>query len=131
MIQKTGNGTRGAHAARGASEVLCASFVTAGATAEYLRRRGDAAVVFVVTEGDEDVALADYVIARLDGPTEAAPFVRRVLESGAAEELRQRAPDPDFPGVHVDDLGRCVEVDRFDRALRCAPVDDLLEVTRC
>lgn len=131
MIQKTGNGTRGAHAARGASEVLCASFVTAGATAEYLRRRDDAEVVFVVTEGDEDVALADYVIARLDGPTEAAPFVRRVLESGAAEELRQRAPDPDFPGVHVDDLGRCVEVDRFDRALRCAPVDDLLEVTRC
>ncbi len=131
VIQKTGNGTRGAHAARGAGEVLCASFVTAAATTEYLRCRHPDEVVFVVTEGDEDVALAEYVIACLDGPTEVTPFVRRVLDSDAAEELRQRAPDPAYPGVHPEDLTRVVEVDRFDRALRCEPVEDLLEVRRC
>lgn len=131
VIQKTGNGTRGAHAARGAGEVLCASFVTAAATTAYLRHRDASEVVFVVTEGDEDAALADYVIACLDGPTQAAPFVRRVLDSDAAEELRQRAPDPAFPGVHPDDLERVIEMDRFDRALRCEPVEDLLEVRHC
>lgn len=131
VIQKTGNGTRGAHAAAGAGEVLCASFVTAGATSRYLRDHTDGSVVFVVTEGDEDIALAEYVIASLDGPTDVAPYLRRVLDSDAAEELRQRAPDPACPGVHPDDLDHVLAVDRFDRVLRCDPVEDLLEARPC
>lgn len=131
VIQKTGNGTRGAHVARGAGEVLCASFVTAAATTAYLRHRDAGEVVLVVTEGDEDAALADYVTSCLEGPTEVAPYLRRVVDSDAAEELRQRGPDPAFPGVHPEDLGRVLEVDRFDRALRCDSVEDLLEARLC
>lgn len=131
VIQKTGNGTRGVHAARGAGEVLCASFVTAGATTDHLLRRDAGEVVFVVTEGDEDLALADYVTACLEGPTDVAPYLRRVLDSDAAEELRQRGPDPACPGVHPDDLDHVLAVDRFDRALRCDPVEDLLEARPC
>lgn len=130
VIQKTGNGTRGAHAARGAGEVLCASFVTAGATTEFLRRRRGSEVVFVVTEGDEDLALADFVIASLTVPVDPEPYLQRVHDSEAGRELRERAPDPDFPGVHPDDLALAMEVDRFDRALRCEPYEDLLEVVR-
>lgn len=123
VIQKTGNGTRVAHAARGAGEVLCASFVTAGATVEYLRHRDADDIAFVVTEGDEDLALAEYVIACLDGATEAAPFVERVLASDAALELQERAHGAAFPGVHPDDVALATQVDRFDRALRCEPVE--------
>lgn len=132
VVQKTGNGTRGAHAARGSGEVLCASFVTASATTEVLRARGPAAeVVFVITEGDEDLALAEYVVASSAGPVDPTPFVERVLASRAAHELRERAHDPAFPGVHPDDLALAVEVDRFDRALRCTAHGDLLDVTYC
>lgn len=130
VIQKTGNGTRGAHAARGAGAVLCASFVTAGATTQVLRERQGSSIVFVVTEGDEDVALADFVIASLSGPVDPEPYLRRVHDSQAGRELRERAPDPNFPGVHPDDLALAMQVDRFDRALRCLPVEDLLEVRR-
>ena len=130
IIQKTGNGTRGAHAARGARTVLCASFVTAGATTEFLRARPGREVTFVVTEGDEDVALAEYVIARLSGAVDPAPYLQRVHDSAAGRELRERAPDPAFPGVHVDDLRLAMELDRFDHALRCQPLGDLLEVGR-
>lgn len=128
VIQKTGNGTRGAHAASGAGEVLCASFVTAGATTEYVRRHPGREIVLVVTEGDEDVALADFVIASLSGPVDPEPYLQRVHDSEAGRELRERAPDPDFPGVHPDDLALAMEVDRLDVALRCGPVEDLLEV---
>lgn len=131
VVQKTGNGTRGAHAARGAGRVLCASFVTAGATTRFLRDHRGSEVVFVVTEGDEDVALADYVIASLSGPADPAPYLGRVHDSEAGRELRERADDPAFPGVHEDDLSLGMEVDRFDRALRCEPLEDLLEVKRC
>lgn len=129
VVQKTGNGTRGAHASRGAGEVLCSSFVTAAATTRFLRARPDSEVTFVVTEGDEDVALADYVIASLSAPVDPAPYLQRVYASQAGGELRERAPDPAFPGVHEDDLSLAMEIDRFDRALRCAPFEDLLEVT--
>lgn len=129
VVQKTGNGTRGAHASRGAGEVLCSSFVTAAATTRFLRARPDSEITFVVTEGDEDVALADYVIASLSAPVDPAPYLQRVYASQAGGELRERAPDPAFPGVHEDDLSLAMEIDRFDRALRCAPFEDLLEVT--
>lgn len=128
VIQTTGNGTRGAHAARGACSVLCASFVTASATTQFLRQHPGSEVVFVVTEGDEDVALADFVMASLAGPVDAARYLQRVHDSEAGRELRERAPDPAFPGVHPDDLALAMDLDRFDRALRCEPVEDLLQV---
>lgn len=128
VIQTTGNGTRGAHAARGARAVLCASFVTAGATTQFLRQHPGREVVFVVTEGDEDVALADYVMASLAGPVDPAGYLQRVHDSEAGRELRERAPDPAFPGVHPDDLPLAMDLDRFDHAVTCVPLGELLEV---
>ena len=53
---------------------------------------------------------------------------RIVVQKTGNGTLRERAPDPDFPGVHPDDLGLAMEIDRFDRALRCEVYENLLEV---
>ena len=129
VIQKTGNGTRGAHAVAGAAHLFCASFVTAAATARALREVEPRTVALVVTEGEEDVAFADYLSALLCGDSpEPGPYLARVAASAAADELRERSHDAAFPGVHPDDLGLCLQVDRFDCALSAEPAGDLLRL---
>jgi len=129
VIMATGNGTRGAHAVRGADRVLCASFANATATAKVLSDRD--VILLVPTEGDEDQALADYLI-HLVGTQEApaaGPFLERVRCSKAGVECRARGLDPAFPGVHLDDLERCLEIDAFDFALGLEQTGTLLEAT--
>jgi 2-phosphosulfolactate phosphatase len=129
VIQQTGNGTRGAHAVAGTSHIFCASFLTAAATARALREADPAAVALVVTEGDEDVAFADYLSALLSGDRpEPAPYLARAASSAAAHELCERSHDAAFPGVHPDDLRLCLQVDRFDFALHTEPAGDLLRL---
>ena len=129
VVQITGNGTRGVYAVS-APHVLCASFVTATATARFLREERIRSVLFVPTEGDEDTALADYLIELLHGGGDPTDYLRRAEASPAAAELRQRGPDPAFPGVHPDDLTRCLEVDRFDFALEAIPQGVLRKLER-
>lgn len=133
VIQVTGNGTRGAYAAGAAAVVLCASFVTATATVRAVRAAAPGRLLLVPTEGDEDVALADYLVAMLDGgaPVDPAPYLDRVLRSTAGQECAAYGADPAYPGVDVDDLRRCLEVDAFDDALQAVPQPDgLLAVHR-
>ena len=127
IVQATGNGTRGAHAVAGVPIILCASFVTARATAAVLAGTAGS-VLCVPTEGDEDVALADYLAALLDGggTADAEPYLRRVRDSPAGQECRERGTDPAYPGVHPDDLDRCLQVDAFDHALQAIPDGQLL-----
>lgn len=127
VILATGNGTRGAYAVRGAREVLCASFVNAAATARAASHRDE--ILLVPTEGDEDQALADYLThaIRAQGAPPAAPFLERVTSSKAGVECRSRGLDPSFPGVHPDDLGRCLDLDAFDFALSVKQAGSLLE----
>jgi 2-phosphosulfolactate phosphatase len=129
VIQQTGNGTRGAHAVTGVAHILCASFVTAAATERVLRELGPRTVALVVTEGEEDVAFADYLSALLSGDfLNPASYLARAAASAAAQELRERSHDAAFPGVHPDDLELCLQVDRFDFALRADPAGDLLRL---
>ncbi len=124
VIQKTGNGTRGAHAARAAGVVLCASFATAGATAAALRQLGARRVLLMPTEGDEDWALADYLertIASPAGRPAVGPYLQRVRESEAGRECLTKGGDPAFGGFDVDDLDRCATLDTFDFAIRADP----------
>jgi 2-phosphosulfolactate phosphatase len=129
VVQITGNGTRGVYAVS-APHVLCASFVTAGATARFLRQAQIRSVLFVPTEGDEDTALADYLVELLHGDDDPTDFLCRAEASPAAAELRQRGPDPAFPGVHPNDLTRCLELDRFDFALEAIPQGVLRKLER-
>jgi 2-phosphosulfolactate phosphatase len=132
IVQVTGNGTRGAHAVADVELVLCASFVTAHATARALRDADVAAVTFVVTEGDEDRAFADYLTAIISGDiVEATPYLRRAAASPAADELRRRGDDPHHGGVHPEDAGLCLELDRFDFSLNTQPDGEFLRLVTC
>jgi 2-phosphosulfolactate phosphatase len=130
VILATGNGTRGVYAVAGAGEVLCASFVNAAATARAASRHDK--VLLVPTEGDEDQALAEYLTHAISaqGAPPAAPFLERVRSSDAGVECRARGLDSSFPGVHPDDLGRCLELDAFVDAISVRPAGTLLEASR-
>lgn len=128
VIQTTGNGTRGAHAVRHVPTVVCASFATAGATARLVA--GAQRVLLVTTEGDEDVAFADHLIALVTSPAppNPAPYLARVAAAPAGLECLARAHDPAHPGVHPDDLALAQQVDAFDHALIARPRGALLHV---
>ncbi|AWE48550.1 MULTISPECIES: 2-phosphosulfolactate phosphatase [Streptomyces] len=124
VVQKTTAGTVGALAVKDASLVLCASFVVAEATARVLSTRAaHDAVTFVVTgedgKAEEDLACAQYIALRATEGTnagaaeQAAPYLRRAVESRAAEELATGVR----AGVHPDDGPLCLELDRFPFAM--------------
>ncbi|MEV6347666.1 2-phosphosulfolactate phosphatase [Actinoplanes sp. NPDC051851] len=120
VVQKTTNGTVGVHAVKGASLLLCASFVVASATARLLPAAGD--VTFVVTDGDEDLACAQYIA---DPRAGAAPFLARAAASRAAAGLADGAWRG-LPGVHADDVALCLEADRFPFAMVAASEGPLM-----
>ncbi|MFJ2738454.1 2-phosphosulfolactate phosphatase [Streptomyces sp. NPDC087440] len=118
VVQKTTAGTVGALAVADAPLILCASFVVAGATARVLRERGAAEVTYVVTgedgRADEDLACAEYIAAHAGGgEAEAEPYVKRARDSRAAEELATGVRS----GSHPEDVGLCVQTDRFAFAM--------------
>jgi len=121
VVQKTTNGTVGVHAAKGASLLLCASFVVAGATAQLLRARGDDRVTYVVTGGqgraEEDLACAQYIAQRATGaPTDPAEYLGRAAASRAAAGLADGARRG-LAGIHADDVALCLQADRFPFAM--------------
>jgi 2-phosphosulfolactate phosphatase len=132
VVQVTGNGTRGAHAVANADVVLCTAFVTAEATLRALQALVDQdvdALTMVVTEGDEDRALADYLTDRLLGSAaDPAQYLARADSSPAAAELRRRGGDERFAGNHRDDAALCLKLDAFDFALRARTEGDYLSL---
>jgi 2-phosphosulfolactate phosphatase len=130
VVQKTTNGTVGVHAAKGASPLLCASFVVAEATAQLLRQYAGGEATFVVTgddgRADEDLACAQYIAGRADGTVSgAAEFLDRAAGSRAAADLAAGAK-LGLPGVRTDDVALCLEVDRFPFAMVATWEDPLM-----
>ena len=118
LVQKTTAGTVGALAVANAPLVLCASFVVAGPTARFLRTKEPGPVTFVVTgEGgraDEDLACAEYIGRSIaEDDVEAAPYLHRARTSRAAADLTGGLRS----GYHPDDVGLCLEIDRFPFAM--------------
>jgi 2-phosphosulfolactate phosphatase len=93
VVQRTTWGTVGAHAARHATPLLCASFVCASATAACLVESAAADVTFVATGNhglaDEDLACAELIALLLDGPSDPGRFLDRARSSDAAAGLRR------------------------------------------
>jgi len=119
VIQKTTAGTVGALAVAGAKLALCASFAVAGATVRALRDASAGPVTFVATGEDghaaEDLACAEYLDRLLAGERpDPGPYLHRAGTSPAAGDLRggRRL------GAHPADVGLCLEVDRFDFAMK-------------
>jgi 2-phosphosulfolactate phosphatase len=121
MVQRTTRGTQGVIRCGRAHHLLATGFCNAGATAEHIGRLGSETVTFVPTglgtiknQGDEDVACAEYIEALLHGERpDVEPFLQRVSASPAGRKFTDPG-QPDFP---VEDLERCLEVDRFDFAM--------------
>lgn len=132
IVHRTSAGTIGAVAARDAAHVFCASFVVADATVRRVVEIEPSLVTFVITgdggHGDEDLACAEFLRVRLEGGApDAGPYLRRVEVAGA--RLR-RAADLGYRGVHRDDVDLCIDVDRFDFALRALDEDGMLTLRK-
>jgi len=132
VVHKTTAGTVGVFASRHVPHLFCASFVVAEATVHAVRLLEPTSVTFVITGDDgraeEDLACADYIAARLSGThADPAPFLSRVEAAG---QRLLRGVELGFEGVHADDLDLCMDLDRFDFALRVSDEDGRLVVTR-
>jgi 2-phosphosulfolactate phosphatase len=127
VVQRTTAGTRGAVAAATADPLLCASLVIASATAAMLR--DGPAPTYVITgrsptdalrahTGQEDLATARYIEGLRLGSPPGSPTEQQTVQAVLT------SPDARFTAglggdhVHPDDLAYCVDVDRFDFALR-------------
>jgi 2-phosphosulfolactate phosphatase len=135
VIHRTSAGTQGLARTAGSGLVLAASFVTAGATARVLAAAGPARVTFVITgaslgrDGDEDLAAAELIAARLNGgDPQPEAFLARIATSDAGRNFVPGGPAWASPA----DLAACAELDRFDHALSVEPAAGLqaLEVAR-
>jgi 2-phosphosulfolactate phosphatase len=133
MIQRTSNGTQGMVRSVQAGTILAGSFSCAQATVDFIRRQDPSTLSFVITgygpdgRGDEDVALADYVAARLRGESpDPEPYLERVRQS----VIGRRFPDPNWPDFPPADLPCCTDLDRFDFAMPVERQDALLVMTR-
>jgi 2-phosphosulfolactate phosphatase len=134
LVQKTTAGTVGAVAVRHARRLYCASFVCASATAARIRDEAEADVCFVVTgEGgaaEEDRACAEYIATLLENPrAPAEPYLERAAGSRAAASIRRRI-EARVPGVDPGDIDACLQVNRFDFAMRASDEDGLLVLRR-
>jgi 2-phosphosulfolactate phosphatase len=137
LIQRTSAGTQGVVRSQGAGTLLAASLVCARATANWIAARRPQVVSFIITgarpagalpgwpatQGEEDLACADYIRTILEGaaadPVEAA---RRVRQSPTGRVFA----DPQRPQFPAADLDLCTAVDRFDFAMQVTRRDGLL-----
>ena len=87
-----------------------------------------------ITGGDgraeEDLACAEYIAALLgDDRTDPAPFVARAAASEMAVYLREYVRR-NYPGVGSKDVDMCLDVDRFEFAMRARVEDGLLALRK-
>ena len=126
IAQRTGAGTQGIVAARGASFLYATALVTANATAKALLSHR--------TEHISLVAMGNNTLVRTDEDELCALHLRNLLEGrpGNAEAVRQvvlaggeikRFHDPTDPH-HPRDLDIALDVDRFDFAIRVSVEDN-------
>jgi len=117
-ILRTSGGTRCVRAAvtAGARPVFAASLVVSAATFRALSGHAAACVVAAGRAGiarvGEDDATADYLEALLTRGSSALPNVSQLRSGEPGTRLRTAS------WAHPDDLDLCLEVDRFDFAMR-------------
>lgn len=131
VIHRTSAGTQGLARTIGSELTLAASFVTASATARALRERRPSRVTFVITgaslgrDGDEDLAAAELIAARLQGEDpDPAPYLARIAPSTAGRLFADDGP----PWAPAEDLKMASDVDRFDHAMVATAVDEIRAV---
>jgi 2-phosphosulfolactate phosphatase len=128
IIQRTTAGTQGVILARNARAILATSLVNAAATVRYLAAQAPNELTLIQTGllpdegwGDEDVACADLIEARLNGwEMDVDHIAERVRLSRSG--LHFDGTRPDFP---ASDLAYALQFDRFDFAMVVERIDGL------
>lgn len=119
-IHTTSAGTQGIVNATGASEIVTASLVNAGAVARYIEERQPERVSIVamgnagVRTAGEDVLCARYIKALLEGH----PFDVQAQADALAKTDGAKFFDPTQPMYPEGDFSLCVACDRFDFVIR-------------
>ncbi len=132
IVQRTSAGTQGIVRSTRADTLMAASFVVAEATIHYIRACAPRDITFVITGqlydgGEEDLACADYLKARLSGQSpDPGPFLDRVRRSHDAQILL----DPSQPEFPETDLMYCTSLDRFNFAMPVTCEDDRLVIRK-
>lgn len=116
LIQTTSSGTQGVVRSRQADKLLVSSFVVAEATYSYIVAMQARQVNFVITgscDGSEDVALADYLEAKLaQGTVDACPYLEKVRDTLKGPHYSSKI----IPGIEKDIEAAC-QIDRFPFAM--------------
>lgn len=112
IILRTSAGTQGVIRATNAKEILVASFATAEATVKAIVKKQPPEVTFLITGqyngADEDVALADYLIAKLlNKRVDPGPYLKRVENSSSAKLFSSGI----YPQFSKEDLAACLSID--------------------
>ncbi len=129
IIQRTTSGTQGALRSSAADVLLVASFVVASATVRLIQQVQVMPVGFVTTgvrpsnRGDEDVALAEYLSARLSGEQ---PNPEPYLERVRSFDPHRVSQDPEVFARFEKDLALCAQIDRFSFGMQVQRVEDML-----
>ena len=127
LIHRTTAGTQGVVRSKKADEIFVTGLLTAKATVEAILKMGISEISFVVTDGDEDLVCAEYMEVLFDGKSiSPSEIAARVTKSKHGKRFLQEAKDLPF-----DDLGLCLDVDRFDFTMRVFKKDEKLFVRAC
>ena len=118
LVHRTSAGTQGVMRSLTSKTIFVASFVVCHATIEAVKQLDPSKVTFLVTgknDGDEDLALADYMIATLrNQTTDPVQYLKRVKLSPAGR-LFQDEVAPWFPRT---DLELALHLDKFNFAMK-------------
>ncbi len=117
IVQRTSCGTLGVVNCSHAERLLIASFVVAEATVKRIVEIAPTYVSFVVTgvqDGDEDLALAEYLRSKLlQQSLPPSLFLDRVRFSPEGKMFA----DPEVPDFSEKDLELALKIDRFSFAM--------------
>ena len=127
LVHRTGAGVQGLLAAENADAIVAASFLTARATAEWLRASGTSTVSLVAMGWNghepalEDQACAVYLAGALAGSPPDFPALKRAIRD---DPTGQRFFDPALPWFTPEDFEACLDLDRFGFAVVAKPDPD-------
>lgn len=117
MVQRTSAGTQGVVNCSHAHHLMITSFVVAEATLKYILKLSPSTVSFIVTgleNGDEDLALAEYLQGKLlKQEVSCSSFLDRVRFSPEGKIFS----DPNIVEFSHKDLELALQIDRFSFAM--------------
>ena len=124
IIHRTSAGTQGVLRSSNANMIFVTGLLTASATVKASLSRNPDEVSFVITAGEDDVACADFMQNLFEGRRPPLDSIKdRIVMSDHG--MRFKPESHDLP---PEDLGMCLDVDRFNFAMKASQEDGMISV---